>query len=88
MLSLTDNTRVSVLESLASVVSVVSTDVRGINYLLRHQKTALLLPPGDPVAVVGQVMALLDNAAMRRSLIDSGFVLARPTSWTQVEAQL
>ncbi len=86
--SLADNTPVSVIESLASGVAVVSTDVGGISYLLQHQKTALLVPPGDPLAMAKQVLALLDNPPMRRSLIDAGLVLASQYSWAEVGPQL
>ncbi len=45
-----DNTPVSVLEAMASGLCIVSTDVGGLPYLLDHERTALLVPPGDPDA--------------------------------------
>jgi glycosyltransferase involved in cell wall biosynthesis len=54
-----DNTPVTVLEAMACGLCVVSTNVGGIPYLLRHEHDALLVPAGDAAAMASAVRRLL-----------------------------
>jgi glycosyltransferase involved in cell wall biosynthesis len=56
-----DNAPVSVIEAMACGLCVVSTNVGGIPYLLRHGQEALLVPPGDVAAMAGAVRRLLES---------------------------
>jgi glycosyltransferase involved in cell wall biosynthesis len=57
----TDNTPISVLEAMACGLCVVSTNVGGIPYLVRHEYDALLVPPDDADAMTAAVQRLLND---------------------------
>jgi len=59
--SIVDNQPVSVLEALASGLSVVTTGPGDIAAMVRDGDTGLLVPPGDPAAMAKAVTNLLDN---------------------------
>ena len=59
--STVDNQPVSVLESLASGLPVISTPCGDIPSLVRHGETGLLVPPGDPEAMAEAIRGLLKD---------------------------
>jgi glycosyltransferase involved in cell wall biosynthesis len=86
--SLADNMPNSVLESLASGVPVVSTDVGGVPFLVKHESTALLVPPRDARAMAQAVLRLVDDPALRQRLVITGLQEVRRYTWDQVAPQL
>ncbi len=86
--TLADNMPISILESLASGVPVVSTDVGGIPYLVQHKQTAILVPVKDSVAMANAVLSLLRNPEQASSLRKAGTELVRQYTWTQVRERL
>jgi glycosyltransferase involved in cell wall biosynthesis len=86
--SLHDNMPNSILEALASGVPVVSTDVCGIPFLVEHQKSALLVPPRDSVAMARAVLDLLDNPRVAEQLVRAGKELAQRYTWSHVRPRL
>lgn len=59
---------VSILESLACGVPVVSTDVGSVSEMVRPGETGFLVAPGDASAMATSVETLLGNTQLRASL--------------------
>jgi glycosyltransferase involved in cell wall biosynthesis len=60
----------SVLDAMALGIPVASTSAGGIPEML-HDDAGLLVPPGNHVALAGAVSQILDDSALRRSLIEN-----------------
>ena len=58
----------TVLESMASGVPVVATDVGGNAEAVVDGKTGFLAPPADPGALAERIALLLDDAPLRRRI--------------------
>jgi glycosyltransferase involved in cell wall biosynthesis len=86
--SLADNMPISVLESLASGVPVVSTRVGGVPHLVEHERTALLVEPGDAEAMAQAVLRLLRDPALAARLRAAGLDSVRRYDWASVRPKL
>jgi glycosyltransferase involved in cell wall biosynthesis len=86
--SLADNMPISVLESLASGVPVVSTNVGGVAYLVKDGETALLVPPGDHAAMAAALLRLLREAELAHRLSAAGLAEVRQYAWPNVRERL
>jgi glycosyltransferase involved in cell wall biosynthesis len=86
--SLADNMPISVLESLASGVPVVSTNVGGIPDLVADGVTASLVPPGDPAAMAAAALDLLSDAERWSRQRRAGIDHVRGFTWEAVRERL
>lgn len=82
--SLVDNMPNSVLEALASGLPVVSTNVGGVPYIVRDDKTALLVPPRSPEAMASAITRLIDEPSLCSRLIDNGLAEVQRYTWNTV----
>jgi len=82
-----DNTPISVLEALACGLCVVSTDVGGIPYLVRHTHDALLVPPDAPAAMANAVRCILDQPGLARHLSSNARATAERFDWSVILPQ-
>ncbi len=82
--ALVDNMPNSVLESLASGLPVVSTNVGGVPFLVRHEETALLVEAGDAEGMAAALARLIDDDLLRQRLIKNGGEYVRDFAWSRV----
>ena len=72
MPSLAEGFGVAALEASATGLAVVASDVHGIPDVVEHQRTGLLVPPGDAGALAAALTKLLDDAELRTELGTGG----------------
>jgi phosphatidylinositol alpha-mannosyltransferase len=63
---------VVLLEAMAAGTPLVATDIAGYARVARHDREALLVPPGDHVALAGALNRVLDDAALADRLVEAG----------------
>ena len=82
--SLADNMPISILESLASGVPVVSTNVGGIPFLVRDGETACLVSSGDDTAMAAAIEGLWSDKAHAARQSRAGLALAQEYTWARI----
>tara|TARA_R110001592_G_scaffold246427_1_gene508242 strand:+ start:67712 stop:68803 length:1092 start_codon:yes stop_codon:yes gene_type:complete len=80
-----DNMPNSVLEALACGVPVITTDVGGIPFIVEHEKTAMMVPVGDEVAMASQIVSLYQRGDIRENLVLNGLAAVQPYAWPCVK---
>lgn len=86
--SLADNLPISLLESLAAGVPVVTTNVGGIPYLVEDTVTALLVSPGSESEMKKALLRIYSDSECRRNLIKNGLQSVKRYSWPEVRQNL
>lgn len=82
--SLVDNMPNSILESLASGLPVVSTNVGGVPFIVEHERTGLLVPPKSPETMGEAILRLMDDEQLAKELIDNGLEEVKKYTWERV----
>lgn len=82
-----DNTPVSVMESMALGLPVVSTNVGGVPYLIEHRQEGLLVSPKNPKEMAQAVFQLLDDPTLVESLTRNARIKAESFDWEIVKKQ-
>ncbi len=85
--STADNMPISILESLASGVPVVTTNVGGIPYLVENETTALMVDARDYEAISAAISRLVQDPSLRAKLINNGIQLVKNYAWSSVKGQ-
>jgi glycosyltransferase involved in cell wall biosynthesis len=62
---------------MAAGVPVVSTAAGGIPEMIDHERTGLLVPPGDAAALAAAIQRVLDDPALGKRLADAARVRVR-----------
>ena len=72
------------LESMASGVPIVASDIQGYTTVVTPGVDGLLTPPRDSEALTSAVLSLLENEALRQRLIHAGLQKVRDYAWPRV----
>lgn len=62
----------SMIESMASAVPVVGTDIGGIPEIIDHGSTGYIVPPASPEKLAGSINQLLSDSLLRSKMGDAG----------------
>ena len=68
-------------EYLARGGAIIASDLPALGEVLTHDKTALLVPPGDPAALAAALSALAADPARRHRLGDAAKSLSATYTW-------
>jgi L-malate glycosyltransferase len=82
-----DNMPVSVLEAFASGTSVATTEPEGMKYIVSHERTGLLSPPGDAFALAQNILRILKDPELAARVARNAFEESSRYSWTAVRDQ-
>lgn len=79
---------ITLLESMACGTPVVCYDTPGFRTVVRHEREAILTPPGDPGALAAGLERVLDDRALARRLRIAGRRQARAYDWSRITDQV
>jgi glycosyltransferase involved in cell wall biosynthesis len=82
-----DNMPVSVLEAFAAGTPVVTTEPEGMKYIVAHERTGLLSPPGDTTALAKNIVRVLKEPDLAARLAQSAFEESSRYRWAAVREQ-
>jgi len=85
--SVLDNMPVSILEAFASGMPVVTTAPEGMKFLVEHERTGLLSPPGAWQALAENVIRLLRDDGLASRLACNAFQEMQRYCWPAVKKQ-
>lgn len=83
-----DNMPNSVLEALASGVPIVSTNVGGVPHIVANEKTALLVPVGEPRPMADAIVRLNRDRDLAAKLAKAGLAEVQRYTWPRVQETL
>jgi phosphatidylinositol alpha-mannosyltransferase len=75
-------------EAMAAGLPIVASDISGYRDVARNGVEALLVPPGDPAALVAAVRKMLDDPQLAKSLGGAGAKRAHDFAWDTVAERL
>lgn len=84
----TEGTPTALLEAMSAGVPVVASDVGGVPGVVTHERTGLLVPPGDDRALAAALTRLATDAALRRRLGRNARATAKHYSWDALAPNL
>lgn len=79
-----DNMPVSVIEACAMGLPVVSTNVGGVRYLIKHEENGLLGENEDVEEMSANVLRLLRDPELTRKISRNGRTLAERSAWEAI----
>jgi L-malate glycosyltransferase len=81
-----DNMPVSILDSFACGLPVVSTNAGGIRCIIRHGRTGLLVPKNDHEAMASWAIRLLETPELAESVARNAYAESPDYTWPAVRA--
>ncbi len=81
----TEGLGVVLLEAMSYRTPVVASDIGGITDIVIHERTGLLVPPGDATSLAGAIERLARDPELARRLGEAGYRLVREQfSWEAI----
>ena len=88
MPSLWEGFSLSALEAMASCTPLVTTTIQGMQEIVHHEKTGILVPPRDPQALAEAILKLYHHPKWRERVAQGGYRLVTAQySWERVAEQ-
>ncbi len=78
----------ALLEAMACGVPIVATRTGGVASIATHERSALIVPPGEPSAIAGAVSRLAADAKLRKRLGRSAARAARAHTWPEIAPRI
>jgi phosphatidylinositol alpha-1,6-mannosyltransferase len=72
---------IAYLEAAAAGLPVIATDIGGVHEAVQADETALLVPPGYPVALEEAIQLLIDDPKRRHAMGENGRQFASSFKW-------
>jgi glycosyltransferase involved in cell wall biosynthesis len=82
-----DNMPVSVIEAFGAGTPVVTTSPESMPYLVEHERTGLLSPVGDEMALAANVIRLMREPELAARLAANAYEESRKYTWEVVRGQ-
>jgi glycosyltransferase involved in cell wall biosynthesis len=79
-----DNMPVSVLEAFACGTPVATTSPEGMHYLVDHERTGLMSPPGDAASLAKNMLRLLTDQVLSSRLATNAYEESKRYHWNSV----
>ena len=81
----TEGLGVVLLEAMNYSVPVIASDIGGITDIVQHERTGLLVPPGDETALATALTRVLTDRALSHTLGSAGLRALRESfSWERI----
>ena len=81
-----DNMPGSILEAYASGIPVVSTNVGGIPYMVKHGESGLLADADDYQRIGENLLKVIENQEDSRRMVENGFKYLTTLNWEPIKA--
>ncbi len=80
-----DNTPISVIEAMALGLTVVSTNVGGIPYLLKNEENSILVNDNDAVTMANSIKKLIENPTITNLIAKNARAVVEEFDWNVVK---
>lgn len=77
----------ALLDAMGAGKAVVATDISGNRDMILHERTGLLVPPGEPAAIAEAVSAVLGHRVLQEKLGENARMAAEGYSWENIAKQ-
>jgi glycosyltransferase involved in cell wall biosynthesis len=74
----------TLLEAMACKTPIIATNVGGNKELLVHNKTVILIEPGNSSELLKEIMVMLDNKKKRENIAKSAYDEVQKYDWSNV----